>query len=646
MWDRIKQEASITAAGLIEFGAPISGFRGVPTASFSTDGPYGFTYVLSSADGNYEIGYYVIIGPALTNAVRNVYESSIAGGFAPSTTGLTLIVAPTTYESLAVSPNNLNTLGSPRVLGYDAIAGGGGSTAKYQSIALGVGAQASSYSTALGASTGAGNGSVAIGQGSVAADASVAINSNSSPFSARIAPQNAAPSLGLFAGSSNLSGLGEPIAIAPGGNALISSPTGPISLLSFNDEPGVTQVRGIVCTQSRDFTTQLTRVWEVTALVQKSVSDGETRLLGSVGITSIFTGASASNIVLEAVGNNLRITNNASSAVSFSAAFSCVSAAGYLRAVVEPSDELFLAPVAGSEWEYLPALSATTWGTTTANSCVATGNRIYVFGTGGRSADSTTSGNTWFYNSLRGSTTLRGALFGTRLLVGNQAGQIYHTANWLTTGLGSAIAWGWGSTLINCFASDGTTFVAAGSSGRLSTSTNGTTWTTNSSLRDSAWGTTFAVDGMAYGAGVWVVGGGQQIAISTNLVEWTLDTTTFLGQSIISIVFLNDRFFVLCASSTYFTSYDGVNWQMHTGLQAPELWGPSASVLCMATNGSTYVAGSSNGRIATSRDGIVWTATESLRSTAWGTSAAVNAIAWTGTSYIAVGGSGRAARSL
>lgn len=91
--NRVKVNASISAAGVIEFGTPLPGYQGLVLAESTGDR---FPYLLKSGDGSqFESGYFVQALEYPFEASREVEFSNVEGvrtggllGFADSTTGL------------------------------------------------------------------------------------------------------------------------------------------------------------------------------------------------------------------------------------------------------------------------------------------------------------------------------------------------------------------------------------------------------------------------------------------------------------------------------------------------------------------------------------------------------------------------------
>lgn len=193
-------------------------------------------------------------------------------------------------------------------------------------------------------------------------------------------------------------------------------------------------------------------------------------------------------------------------------------------------------------------------------------------------------------------------------------------------------------------ATNGTTAVVGGTSGRLRKSTNGTTWTpvispwvetsineilylngnyvacplgTSSNLGVTImWsndGTAFNLvyTGLptsgnntvvaAYGAGRYVVINGAAssgVAYSSDLVNWTVGSFPSTANTLRRVIFANSLF-VAVGTSSCFTSSDGITWTSRTI--------PAGTYTDVIYANGLYVAYGSSGILSTSADGITWT---------------------------------------
>lgn len=211
------------------------------------------------------------------------------------------------------------------------------------------------------------------------------------------------------------------------------------------------------------------------------------------------------------------------------------------------------------------------------------------------------------------------------------------------------------------------TFVAAGESGAILTSSDGATW----SLRKS--GTKSFLTGVVYGGGQWVVVGdngtvltsadgvawkgrysgttrwlkgvtyakGMYVAVGRNGAiitsadgaKWTerrSGTSSFLKSVVYGAVYGADgggRFVVTGEEGVILTSSDGINWTKQDS--GTDYWIPAVTY----ANGLFVVVGE-NGTILTSPDGLHWTFRRS------GTDDFLSGVAYAGGRFVAVGENG------
>ena len=142
-------------------------------------------------------------------------------------------------------------------------------------------------------------------------------------------------------------------------------------------------------------------------------------------------------------------------------------------------------------------------------------------------------------------------------------------------------------------------FVATGFNGKIATSPDGVTWT----LRTSGFGTT-VVRGVAYGGGVYVaVGGSGKVSTSSDAITWTAQTPIFGGADVNGIAFGGGLFVAVGASGNVSTSPNGITWTSRT---TPFSSG-FTTVRGAGYASGLYAAVGNGGIIATSPDAITWT---------------------------------------
>lgn len=169
-------------------------------------------------------------------------------------------------------------------------------------------------------------------------------------------------------------------------------------------------------------------------------------------------------------------------------------------------------------------------------------------------------------------------------------------------------------------------YIVTGSSGGIVTSSNGTSWTVQTS------GTANTLYNAAYGASTYVVVGATgTILYSTNLTSWSLATGT--GTAQFNDVTFNatvGKFVAVGATNSIYYSTNGSTWT-----SVASMTGTWTKVIYA---NSLYVAIGSTGTIATSADGVAWTLrTSNVTSLA--------DIVWNGSIFVAVGGAGQVTTS-
>lgn len=159
----------------------------------------------------------------------------------------------------------------------------------------------------------------------------------------------------------------------------------------------------------------------------------------------------------------------------------------------------------------------------------------------------------------------------------------------------------------------GPLFVAAGDNGtvNVSSSPDGATWTNRSTTA----GNTSTFNGVAWGAGMWVMVGNtptNTYLFSTDGITWTQRTIVTNAPSAVTlrcVRYLNGRFYVGGDTGFLASSADCVTWTLASG--SPSVFG-SKSIQDITWNGTTFVAttdANSGASIWSSPDGLNWTAT-------------------------------------
>lgn len=183
---------------------------------------------------------------------------------------------------------------------------------------------------------------------------------------------------------------------------------------------------------------------------------------------------------------------------------------------------------------------------------------------------------------------------------------------------------------------NGVSFIALGLHGYTSTSTDGITWTTavqNTNLGDNNW-ESLTYDGTKFVA----LGRKGYISTSTDGITWTeavqsveLGANTYLLWR--TLVYDGTKFVALEQTGYISTSTDGITWTeavRNTNLGLRTWWD-------LVYDGTKFLALSQNGYTSTSTDGITWT--EAVRDTNLG-SAQWMALTYSGTKFLALAQSG------
>jgi len=188
------------------------------------------------------------------------------------------------------------------------------------------------------------------------------------------------------------------------------------------------------------------------------------------------------------------------------------------------------------------------------------------------------------------------------------------------------------STNLASVAYGGGTFVVGGNSGVILTSTNASTWISETSGGNS-WsavsdGVSDNLSGTAYGNDLHVISGvsGTILTSSDNGSSWTSQTSG-TSEIIWDVTYDNNIFVSVSDNGLIYTSGDGTTW-------TPRTSGTSSPLRGVTYGNSTFVAVGNAGKIYTSPDGTTWTSSTS------GTSNAFQQVVYGNSTFVAVGNSG------
>ena len=167
----------------------------------------------------------------------------------------------------------------------------------------------------------------------------------------------------------------------------------------------------------------------------------------------------------------------------------------------------------------------------------------------------------------------------------------------------------------------GTYLVAVSSEGHIATSTNtGSSWTQRYNDASSNF---YSV---AYGGGIYVACGSNCLVTSTNGTSWTNNTSTYPKFSVRSVTYGNSKFVAVGGSGKIATSTDGINWTNRTSPFG------TTNISKVTYGNSRFVAVGDSGKIATSTDGINWNLSESPVTTMF------RGVVYGNSKFVAVGG--------
>ena len=133
------------------------------------------------------------------------------------------------------------------------------------------------------------------------------------------------------------------------------------------------------------------------------------------------------------------------------------------------------------------------------------------------------------------------------------------------------------------------TFAATTSQGRVLTSPDGLTWSSETVV-EGTW-----LVSIAYGGGQWVaVGAGGAILTSPDLKSW-VNATTVTTNKLNGIVYANGIFVAVGDSATVVTSPDGLNWTVQTVPAASGVTGFLHGITWSAAYGVFFISGAEAG---------------------------------------------------
>jgi len=227
------------------------------------------------------------------------------------------------------------------------------------------------------------------------------------------------------------------------------------------------------------------------------------------------------------------------------------------------------------------------------------------------------------YNAISPTGVFNVALFNGTLFVGGAAsgviktstdGTTWNTQTSNTTSSISALIW------------TGSLHVYATNSGGLGTSTDGITWTARTS------GTTSTINALVYDGTLYHAHGCNFGLTSTDAITWTTNSTyTGTTSTVNSIIFAGGIYVFGGQGGVLKTSTDGITWTNRTS-------GTSSNINAL-TYGGVYMYAGDGGVLATSTDAITWNAQTS------GTTSSIFSLGYNGSLYLYGGAAGTLASS-
>lgn len=286
-------------------------------------------------------------------------------------------------------------------------------------------------------------------------------------------------------------------------------------------------------------------------------------------------------------------------------------------------------------------LAITTWGTSLIRAIAWNGTTYCIVGDSGKVATSP-DGITW---------TVQMGTWGTTQMNGIAwNGTVFCAVGGTSTGITATspdgVTWTNGSTIAGnglCIVWNSTIFCIGGGNGRFYTSTTGTsTWT---EIVPPTWGTA-TIDDLSWSGTTWcAVGQGGRCATSssTTAASWAYQAslaTAVTSSTVTKITWAGSQFCAGSLLSKIATSPNGITWTARTGLST--LWAATPEVKSLTWTGTKIIALGTLGKLAYSTDGITWVDNTELINSTWGTNNG-SAINWNGVKLLIAGSSGKVA---
>ena len=229
----------------------------------------------------------------------------------------------------------------------------------------------------------------------------------------------------------------------------------------------------------------------------------------------------------------------------------------------------------------------------------------------------------WTAGAVLGANDLRGVTWGTVFVAAGATGAMYSSTDgtkW--TALNSGVA-----TNLNAAVYRGV-YLAAGDGGAMLYSTDAITWTPRTT------GTANNLYAIARNSGLFVaVGAKGTIVTSGDGITWAAAANSATANDLYAVTAYGDSLWIAVgANGTLVTSTDGSTWKSVTSNTALDLKGITSGTSA-ATGALIFVAVGATGTLVTSPDAATWTAQPAIGTTT------LSAVTY-GTQFIAVGANG------
>lgn len=264
----------------------------------------------------------------------------------------------------------------------------------------------------------------------------------------------------------------------------------------------------------------------------------------------------------------------------------------------------------GITWTLQPGLNGTSWATTGIKRVYYLNSKILIISDGFGFTATSTDAVTWTVGAFSGMYGTCAASNNTTIVAGGPAGRINTSTdgiNWTSqSGLSSGT---WGTTAaVNAIAWNGSVFCAVGDSGQCATSTDGVTWTYRTGVASTSWSTT-PIDNIVWNGSTFLITSltaPYPVAKSTDGITWTVQSGQAVSAGVNGIAVGAAGAFCGGGYQSIWTSASGATWTYQDDLTRSQTCYNINTTNAVIYDGSQYVALSSTGGIGTSTDGVTW----------------------------------------